>query len=789
MKRPKIMIVEDEPLVAELLEERLKMLGYRIAASVRTGEEAVEKTAELAPDLVLMDVILAGKMDGVEAAAAIHKRCDIPVVFLTGYADDETLRRAQLTEPLGYLLKPFENRELHAAITVSLNRHRMERRLKDREQWLAAMLNCIGSGVIATDSSRRITFMNKIAENLTGWNRDQALGKDVADVLDISGENAPSTGPVAETIRQAVATTFNQTAILLSKDGRQTPIEFNLAPIRDELRGITGAVLIFHDIARRKRADEKLRKLSSAVEQTADLVVITDQDGAIEYANPAFKEFTGYSDRDLLGQTPRLLKSGLHDAKLYDELWETIRSGGIFRGVIKNRKKNGEIYLEEKTIGPLRNEYGTITHFVSTGKDITKAKQLEDRLEAIYQLGGELTLLRNRTAVVWRVLEMATQVLRFEYAYYGLVDEASNEMEYYQLLSVKERRESYRRLPLDGDRVLEVAVVTGGQAIYVPDTSGDRRPSGLPEDARSILCVPMKAGERVIGMLKIGSAEPYRFTREDQQLLQALADQASIALENVRLQEIEREQFRRLQESQAQLIQAEKLGALGRLVASIAHEINNPLQSIEAFLTLIGDGLKSGEPTASLMHDLEIVESEFGRISAAVKRLQEFYRPARQELQWVDLHPILDGVLELCGKQLQQAEISIERDFTPNLPAIRANDDHLRQVFVNLTLNAIAAMKGGGILHLHTGLAEIASDGAEPASPAVRVEIRDTGTGIPRENLNRIFEPFFTTRDDGSGLGLFVCYGIIESHGGRISVSSRVGEGTMFSILLPAPAT
>ncbi|MCP4660515.1 MAG: PAS domain S-box protein [bacterium] len=788
MERPQILIVEDEPMVAELLEERLKMLGYDVAASVRTGEEAVEKVGELAPDLVLMDVVLAGEMDGVEAAAAIHERHDLPVVFVTGYADDETLRRAQLTEPLGYLLKPFENRELHAALTVSLTRHRMERRLKEREQWLAATLNCIASGVIATDSSQRITFMNKIAENLTGWGRDQAQGRDVVEVLDISAEDAPSPGPATETLQDA--TMINQIAILRSKAGRRTPIEFNLAPIRDERRGITGAVLIFQDIARRKQVDEKLRKLSSAVEQTADLVVITDKDGAIEYANPAFKGFTGYSDDELLGRTPRIVKSGLHDDKLHRELWETILGGGIFRDVFKNRKKNGEIFLEEKTIGPLRNKYGTITHFVSTGKDITKSKQLEDRLEAIYQLGGKLTPLRHRTAVVRRVLEMATQVLRFESAYYGLVDEASNEMDYYQLLSEgEERREGYRRLPLDGDRVLGISVVTSGRAIHVPDTSLDLRPSGLPEDARSILCVPMKAGERIIGMLKIGSAEPYRFTREDQQLLQALADQASIALENVRLQETEREQFRRLQESQAQLIQAEKLGALGRLVASIAHEINNPLQSIEAFLTLIGDGLKNGEPAASLMHDLEIVESEFGRISTAVKRLQKFYRPARQEQQWVDLHPVLDGVLELCGEQLQQAEIAIARDFAPDLPAIRANDDHLRQVFVNLTLNAIAAMKGGGILHLRTGPDEIASDGAEPATPAVRVEIRDTGTGIPRENLNRIFEPFFTTRDDGSGLGLFVCYGIIESHSGRISVSSRDGEGTTFSILLPAPAT
>jgi two-component system, NtrC family, sensor kinase len=154
--------------------------------------------------------------------------------------------------------------------------------------------------------------------------------------------------------------------------------------------------------------------------------------------------------------------------------------------------------------------------------------------------------------------------------------------------------------------------------------------------------------------------------------------------------------------------------------------------------------------------------------------------------QSTDVQVVLDGVLELAGKQLQHSHIAVEREWATGLPLIQANVDHLKQVFLNLVLNAIDAMsaQGKGTLRLRTGLDQMQSRDNRPL-PAVRIEIGDTGPGIPPESLSRVFEPFMTTKAEGTGLGLSISYGIIEAHGGQITATSQVGVGTTFTILLP----
>jgi PAS domain S-box len=174
----KILIVEDEGLVAKNIQSRLKRLGYAIVALASSGEEAIRKAEETHPDLVLMDIILEGDMDGVEAAKQIYSRFNIPVVYLTAYADDDTLRRAKITQPFGYILKPFEAKELHSVIEIALHKHKTVRKLEESERWLATTLKSIGDtvAVIVADTNGLITFMNPVAETLTGWKQKNALG-------------------------------------------------------------------------------------------------------------------------------------------------------------------------------------------------------------------------------------------------------------------------------------------------------------------------------------------------------------------------------------------------------------------------------------------------------------------------------------------------------------------------------------------------------------------------------------------------------------------------------------
>jgi CheY-like chemotaxis protein len=179
----KILVVEDEHIVAMDLMSRLRNLGYEVPDSASSGEEAIEKAGRWRPDLVLMDIFLNGEMDGIQAAEQIRSRYNIPIIYLTAYADTNTLQRAKVTEPFGYVLKPFDERELLTTIEMALYKYRIEQRLKDSERWLATTLKSIGDGVVATDQDGHIKFMNPVAEDLTGWKQDEALGKSLIDIF------------------------------------------------------------------------------------------------------------------------------------------------------------------------------------------------------------------------------------------------------------------------------------------------------------------------------------------------------------------------------------------------------------------------------------------------------------------------------------------------------------------------------------------------------------------------------------------------------------------------------
>lgn len=262
MAKTQILIVEDEGIVAKDLHNTLIHLGYEVSSCVSSGEEAIKKTAETNVDMVLMDIVLDGDMDGVEAAGQIRARFDIPVIYLTAYADDKTLQRAKITEPYGYILKPFQERELHTAVEIALYKHMMERRLKESEQWLAITLNSIGDAVIASDSQGFVIFMNPVAEALTGWKEEDAAGKPLKWVFNIVNEETGNEveDPATKVLREGVIVGLANHTILIAKDGKRYPIDDSGAPILDKNGNIIGVVLVFRDITEKKRMEEELQK-------------------------------------------------------------------------------------------------------------------------------------------------------------------------------------------------------------------------------------------------------------------------------------------------------------------------------------------------------------------------------------------------------------------------------------------------------------------------------------------------------------------------------------------------
>jgi len=242
-----------------------------------------------------------------------------------------------------------------------------------------------------------------------------------------------------------------------------------------------------------------------------------------------------------------------------------------------------------------------------------------------------------------------------------------------------------------------------------------------------------------------------------------------------RLRELER---RRLEQA---LFDSEKLAATGRLAASIAHEINNPLEAIQNALYLLVKRIPDDDPNARF---LGIAMKETERMSRILRQMLGFYRPAA-DLAPTDLNALIDEAEALVAKRLRERDVKIERRLEPSLPKVMASADQIKQVILNLVLNSAEAMPQGGVITVATESHRDAASGFI-RTDAVQVQVSDTGPGIPEEHLPHIFEPFFSTKGEkGTGLGLWVSLGIAQSHGGRLQVRNRAGGGTIFSMTLP----
>lgn len=383
----KILVVEDEFIVARDIQVSLQALGYEVSEPVKTGEAAIEQARKTRPDLVLMDVLLPGAIDGIAAAAHIHDELEIPVVYLTAHADEEVLRRAQATEPFGYLIKPFRRLELRSTIEMALLNHKIYKDLKESREWLSVTFSSIGDAVIATDEKGRVRFMNPIAQAVTGWSDHDAKGRPLNEVYNTVKETTRTRlGLTAAHFarRPSESASNNISVALIAKHGRKRIVESNTAPIRDAEDNVIGQVLVFRDITERKQAEERLRLLSEAVEQSSEGLAVVDLDGRVVFLNKAFAEMHGYSQAQVVGKH----LSVFHSPEQMEQVKEANRhltAQDMFTGEIWHARADGDVFPGLMHNSVLRDHDGTPIGLIGTLRDISDIKKTEEELRRSHE--------------------------------------------------------------------------------------------------------------------------------------------------------------------------------------------------------------------------------------------------------------------------------------------------------------------------------------------------------------------------------------------------------------------
>ena len=386
---PAILVVDDEPVNLQVLSNHLSMQNYRVT-QVTGGQEALNIIDNMAAggrrfDLVLLDVMMP-KMSGYEVCQRLREKYPsdaLPVVMLTAKNRVEDLVAGLEAGANDYLTKPFSKAELLArirnhAVLKDLNDRRRESEvaLAASERKYRELFETMPDVIYRADMEGRLTMTSPAITRVLGYELGEVEGQPIADLLYLEPDRRRH---LLERLDKSGAVEMFEVA-LKHKSGRVVWVSANIQYYRDAEGTPVGIEGIFRDITDQKKAEENYQRLSTVVEQAAELIIITDTDGIIQYVNPAFESATGYHRTEVIGKKPQILNSGKHDRAFYDDMWQTISDGRIWKGRMINRKKDGTLYEEDATISPIRDHSGQMVNFVAVKRDITREIVLESQL-------------------------------------------------------------------------------------------------------------------------------------------------------------------------------------------------------------------------------------------------------------------------------------------------------------------------------------------------------------------------------------------------------------------------
>ncbi len=716
----KLLVVDDERIVAEDLCECLMGMGFEVCGPAKSGPEAVALAHEHKPDLVLMDIVLQGDMDGVDAARLIRDQLAIPCIFLSAYSDKGVLDRAKKINPLGYIVKPFQEEGLRTTVEVALHRVRMDRAVSTNAEWFGTTLMSIADAVVAVDGAGVVTFVNQAAEKLGGRVSSGIVGRPVAEVfglVDLEKGGAPMGHPVVDAIASEKEVRWNDNRSgLVTEAGDVVPVEAVASPIHGKEGGIVGAVLILADITERRRAEQDREKRSRELEH-----LVQARTREIQKVNTSLA------------------------------------------GEIEERKR-----VEEA----LRYRMG-IQQFVRTVMNRFLTAEPAETDSAIDATLSQLGSFSGADAVF--LVEFSPGVRSRE-------DEV--------VLTHEWRRDGERlsassggNLKMLGDWARQIGE-GASDTVLVADQGGAASAIADARGAQTTLLVPLVAAGRISGFLGIDAKAPTRkWSREDGGLLRMAAD----VLLTARRRENQAQENEQLIQ---QLYQAQKMEAIGKLSGGIAHDFNNMLLPIIGYSDLLIQ--KATEAGIETSEELSEIRRAAKRAAGLTRQMLTFSRKQVVQKRVIHVREHLAGAEVMLARIIGE-DFKLVTRYAEGIPPVSADPGQLEQVLMNLVVNARDAMPQGGSIFLATAAVDSAKfavpllGGAKPEGMYVAVTVRDTGVGLDPAIKTKIFEPFFSTKGaDGTGLGLSVVYGIIEQHDGGLNVESREGQGSAFTVFLPA---
>ncbi len=654
-------------------------------------------------------------------------------------------------------------------------------------RYQAFLLDNIHDAVISTDRDGLVRSWNHTAERISGYRAAAVMNRPLANFL-------PDLWPSPEVLaRLQKGAHWEEERTLWRPDGSQITVLLTTFYLRYVAESHQGVVIMAHDITERQRTFQKIRLLQAAVEASIDGITIAEATGdkPLVYVNNGIVSMSGYSREAFLGRNCRFLqKPGENDAQRA-EIRRAMAAGERCQVILRNYRKDGSVFWNELTLSPIFDPAGQVTHFIGIQRNVTEQIGIRDRLSRQAQELASLAYI-GRTAV--RELNL-NQVLN------KLVAEISPLYPDGVAIFLAEKDDLVLRVAGTGVseslglRVPITASIVGKalqtQEVQWHQTRAETQAAMYHFDNQErdlypfscVLAVPLIVEEKAIGVLKAMHMDDYGLTEDDLRMLTAVASWAAIAINNAQLYETAQNALRKEQTAREQLIQSGKLAAMGRMVATVAHELNNPLQTIRNCLFLIQKRVPNQPPIKDY---LRMSLSEVDRLSKLVLELREVYRPSHSTAsQPVALVPLISDLKMLITPHLKQH--GVRWDWQPAVAdspvcQVLGVADQLKQVFLNISLNAIESMTHnpeGGVLQVR--LEQFKQD----EEPWVAITFIDEGEGIEAAQIDAFFEPFYTTKETGMGLGLAISYDIIQRHDGRILVESEQGQGTAMRIELP----